>query len=63
MYAAYEEHIFEACEKVGIDETSTRKRHNYFTIFVNIDEGKPIDIQELKEAVEKIIQFIIDIKN
>lgn len=48
--AAYEEHIFEACEKVGIDETSTRKRHNYFTIFVNIDEGKPIDIQDGKGA-------------
>ncbi len=48
--AAYEEHVFEPCEKVGIDETSTRKGHNYFTIFVNMENNKPIDIQDGKGA-------------
>ena len=32
--AAYEEYIFEPCEKVGIDETSTRKGHNYKVITI-----------------------------
>ena len=39
---AYEEHVFEPCEQVGIDETSTRKGHNYFTIFVDMEKSKPI---------------------
>lgn len=46
----YEKHTFEPCEKVGIDETSTRKGHNYFTIFVDMQTGKPVDIQNGKGA-------------
>lgn len=45
---AFEEYIFEPCEKIGIDETSTRKGHNYFTIFVDMETRKPIDIQDGK---------------
>jgi transposase len=48
--AAFEEYIIEPCKKVGIDETSTRKGHNYFTIFVDMEKGKPIDIQDGKGA-------------
>ena len=48
--AAYEEYVFEPCEKVGIDETSTRKGHNYFTTFVDMNRNKPIDIQDGKGA-------------
>jgi len=47
---AYETYTFEPCEKIGIDETSTRKGHHYFTIFVDLDTRKPIDIQDGKGA-------------
>lgn len=46
----FEEYIFEPCENVGVDETSTRKGHNYFTIFVDMQKRKPIDIQDGKGA-------------
>lgn len=53
---AYDAHIIEPCKKVGIDETSTRKGHNYFTIFVDMETGKPINIEDGKGS-ETIASF------
>lgn len=47
---AYEAHTFEPPTNIGIDETSTRKRHHYFSIIVDMDKGEPIDIQSGKGA-------------
>ena len=47
---AFEKYVFEPCSKIGIDETSTRKGHHYFSIIVNMESGKPIDIQLGKGA-------------
>lgn len=41
----FEEYEFTPCEQIGIDETSTRKGHNYFSIIVDMEKKKPIDIQ------------------
>jgi len=48
--ASFDKHVFEPCSNIGIDETSTRKGHNYFSIVVNMETGKPIDIQLGKGA-------------
>lgn len=48
--AAFEAYSFEPCEEVGIDETSTRKGHHYFSIIVDMQTNKPIDIQPGKGA-------------
>jgi len=47
---AFEEHTFEPPEQIGLDETSTRKGHNYFSIIVDMDTRQPIDIQLGKGA-------------
>lgn len=47
---SFDEYTFEPCEKIGIDETSTQKGHNYFSIIVNMETNKPIDIQLGKGA-------------
>lgn len=36
---AYSEKSFESVEKIGCDETSVRKGHNYVTIFADMDSG------------------------
>lgn len=46
----FETYEFEPCEQIGIDETSTRKGHNYFSIIVDMKKNKPIDIQLGKGA-------------
>ena len=46
----FEEHTVEPPEEIGVDETSTRKGHNYFSIIVDMDKGEPIDIQSGKGA-------------
>ena len=56
LQPAYEAHTVEICEKVGLDETSTRKGHNYISVFVNMDTGKPIDIQDGK-GIEVVEEF------
>jgi transposase len=48
--APFEEYEFEPCTQIGIDETSTRKGHNYFSIIVDMDKKQPIDIQLGKGA-------------
>jgi transposase len=47
---SFEEYEFEPCEQIGIDETSNRKGHNYFSIIVDMEKKKPIDIQSGKGA-------------
>jgi len=42
----YDEHTVSACEKVGIDETSTKKGHDYITVFVDMDTSQIVDIQD-----------------
>ncbi len=53
---SYEAHTIEPPEDIGIDETSTRKGHNYFSLIVDMDKGEPIDIQSGKGA-QVIEQF------
>ena len=37
-------------ERVGLDETSSKKGHNYVTIFVDMDETKAVYVTEGKDA-------------
>jgi len=43
---SYDEHTVTACEKVGVDETSTKKGHHYITTFVDMETGQIVDIQD-----------------
>jgi len=46
----FDYHTVTACERIGVDETSTRKGHNYITAFVDLDTSKIVDIQDGKGA-------------
>lgn len=46
----FDDHTVTACERIGIDETSTRKGHNYITAFVDLDTSKIVDIHDGKGA-------------
>ncbi|MGM0568880.1 MAG: ISL3 family transposase, partial [Elusimicrobiota bacterium] len=45
-------------EHMGMDETATKKGHNYVTIFVDMDKRRAIDVEEGKKAdvVEKFVE-------
>lgn len=43
---AYLSHTASVCERVGIDETSTRKGHDYITIFTDMDAQQVIAIED-----------------
>ncbi len=45
---AYQAHTTAVCEPVGVDETSTKKGHDYITIFADMDENKVIAIGDGK---------------
>lgn len=66
---AYTADVLTIPEKLGLDETSKRKGHNYVTLAVNLDERKVIHAVEGKgkktvELIRKYIEFKgIDIKN
>lgn len=47
---AYQSHCVSVCSQVGIDETSTRKGHDYITAFVDLDTHQIIDLQDGKGA-------------
>lgn len=47
---AYREKTFESTEKIGVDETSTRKGHNYVTVFADLDNGKVLFATEGKDG-------------
>lgn len=42
----YEQREAEVAQKVGLDETSTKKGHNYISLFVNLENGQILDIQD-----------------
>ena len=52
---AYESREPEVAEKVGVDETSTKKGHDYISILVDLAKGQILDIQDGKssEVLEK----------
>jgi len=47
---AYSEKSFETVKKVGIDETSTRKGHNYVAVFADMEQGDVLYATEGKDA-------------
>lgn len=54
----YQEHHVPACQQIGIDETSTRKGHEYITAFVDLATHQIIDIEDGKGAdtIERFFQ-------
>lgn len=46
----YQKREVEVAEQTGLDETSTKKGHNYISVFVNMETGKVIDIQDGKSS-------------
>ena len=40
----------EAAKRIGLDETSRRKGHDYITLFIDMDNRQILDIQEGKDA-------------
>lgn len=53
---AYEAHSIDPCEKVGIDETSTKKGHDYITAFVDLETHRILDLEDGKSS-EAITKF------
>lgn len=47
---AYERKSFTTTTKIGTDETSSRKGHNYVTVFADMDSGKVIYATEGKDS-------------
>ena len=47
---AYEKKEFSAVEKVGCDETSSRKGHNYVTVFADMDNGEVLFATQGKDS-------------
>jgi len=46
----YEQREPQVATKVGVDETSTKKGHDYITLFVNLENGQILDIQDGKSS-------------
>lgn len=42
----YEQREAEVARKIGLDETSTKKGHNYISLFVNLENAQILDIQD-----------------
>ena len=57
---AYNEDTVENLDKLGLDETSKRKGHNYMTVAVNLDERRVINIADGKDikAVKSIKNYL-----
>jgi len=49
-------------EHLGMDETSTKKGHNYVTVFVDMDKRQAIDVEKGKKAdvVEKFVSEFVE---
>lgn len=72
----YQQREAELAQKVGVDETSTKKGHSYISLFVNLKNGQVLDIQngrssqaiadyakELKQlgkAINQVKEFSLD---
>lgn len=48
-------------EKIGLDETSSRKYHNYVTLFVDLEERKTVFVTEGKSK-ETVAEFVEDLE-
>lgn len=69
IWRVVEHHVEEArkemdlseVEHMGMDETSTKKGHNYITMFVDMDKRRAIDVEDGKggDVVEKFIAELI----
>ena len=73
---AYEQREAQVAPKVGVDETSTKKGHSYISLFVDLDTGQILDIQDgrssdvikayadelqcLGKPIEQIEEFSLD---
>ena len=57
---AYSADNLSTIKKLGIDETSKRKGHNYVTLAVDIDERRVIHVTEGKDrdAVKKVKSYL-----
>lgn len=47
---AYQRKTFETTAKIGVDETSSRKGHNYVTVFADMDSGEVLFATEGKDS-------------
>jgi transposase len=47
---AYERKSFAGAKKIGVDETSSRKGHNYVTVFADMESGEVLYATEGKDA-------------
>lgn len=43
--AAYDGHTITPCQRIGVDETSTRRGHDYITVFVDLDTHEPLFVE------------------
>lgn len=57
---AYSEDEIKALDKLGLDETSKRKGHNYITVAVDLDERRVVNIADGKssQSVENIKKYL-----
>lgn len=55
--ADYQKREVEAFQKMGCDETSTKKGHDYITIFANMETGQIVDIQDGKSS-QAVLAFL-----
>ena len=55
--AAYQSRDIEVAKRIGLDETSTRKGHEYITVFWDMDADKLLDIREGRSS-EVIDDFV-----
>jgi transposase len=47
---AYQQRKVEAAQRVGVDETSPQKAHKYISLFVDMDKGKILDIEDGRDS-------------
>jgi transposase len=62
VYRARDEVELSEVSRVGIDETSSKRGHNYISVFVDLDKTRVIYATEGKDS-ETIDDFIADFKN
>lgn len=57
----YEQREAQLAQKVGLDETSTKKGHAYISLFVNLENGQILDIQDGRSA-EAVAAYARELK-
>lgn len=50
VYNSYAVEDYSDVKKIGIDETASKRGHNYVTVFVDMDESKAIYATEGKDS-------------